>query len=69
MQHLADAEHTRKARIPFVRVEIPFSSALLLPSLAFAQKKLRRKKGVLQSTQEISGSMGITAAPSPKCFN
>lgn len=50
-------------------MEISLSNALLLPVLAFAQKKLKGKKGVLQSTQEISGSMGITAAPSPKCFN
>lgn len=47
----------------------PQQSAVLLPVLAFAQKRLSRREGVLQSTHEISRSMGITAAFSSKCFN
>lgn len=50
-----NAEHTRKARIPFVCMKIHLSRVLLLPVLAFAQKKLSRREGVLQSTQDISG--------------
>lgn len=63
-----NAEHTRKGKIPFVCMEIPLSRVLLLLASAFAQKRLSRRQDLFQNTHEISGSMGIRIAASPKCF-
>lgn len=69
-ERLVQKCRTRKeSQNPFCMRGNTLQRSALTAGLSNAQKRISRRERVLQSTQEISGSMRIVAAPSPKRFN